>query len=617
MSKQRLYSALGLLLAAAVLAYHAIAYLPFLSDDALISFRYAQRLITGHGLTWTDGIAVEGYSNLLWVLAIAALGALGIDLITAARVLGFLAMCTAPLAVLLWNRHANGGRVQWLAWLTAVSFFVLSAPIAIWVVGGLEQPLLAALLSLALPGCLLLAESRTPQRKTALIAGACLALLALTRPDGPLFTVAACLGIALARLWRGQGPAPRVLIWLVALPAAAYLAQLAFRLGYYGEWVPNTALVKLTPSLPHFQGGLGYVAHAWQAHAPWAHAILAFLLGALLFLPRLRPRSLVLLLLGGTWLSYVAFIGGDIFPGWRHFVPLLVILMFGLDEAMRWLLGRFTGHPRATAAAWLVLLVLLQVGYVRQQWREPENLRARQERWEWDGKVLATTLKQAFAAEQPLLAVTAAGCLPYWSELPALDMLGLNDHFLARHPPADLGKGYLGHELGNGRYVLDRQPDLITFNVGSPTPSFRSGAELQTLPEFHARYTPVRILGTQPHHYVGTVFVARHSAKVGMRQNAAGELEVPAYLFSDHLHTVARIGPLGNLVIVISREQPARITLPFAIAQDRQPQVIAARGVQARLHSENGETQIELYTDLPGELEVHRVVLGGASATGL
>ncbi|MGB3965886.1 MAG: hypothetical protein WBO45_04080, partial [Planctomycetota bacterium] len=58
---------------------------PFFSDDAFISLRYAQRLLAGDGLTWTDGEAVEGYSNLLWVLATAGLGALGVDLVTAAR----------------------------------------------------------------------------------------------------------------------------------------------------------------------------------------------------------------------------------------------------------------------------------------------------------------------------------------------------------------------------------------------------------------------------------------------------------------------------------------------------------------------------------------------------
>ncbi len=43
-----------------VLLFHARRYMPFLSDDALISLRYAQRLVQGHGLTWTDGPACGG-----------------------------------------------------------------------------------------------------------------------------------------------------------------------------------------------------------------------------------------------------------------------------------------------------------------------------------------------------------------------------------------------------------------------------------------------------------------------------------------------------------------------------------------------------------------------------
>jgi len=68
------------LLAATVLIVHARSY-PFLTyDDAFISLRYAQRLLDGQGLSWTEGPPVEGYSNLLWVLACALLAALGVDL---------------------------------------------------------------------------------------------------------------------------------------------------------------------------------------------------------------------------------------------------------------------------------------------------------------------------------------------------------------------------------------------------------------------------------------------------------------------------------------------------------------------------------------------------------
>ena len=78
---------------------HCRHYWPFLSDDALISFRYAERLTQGDGLTWNDGERVEGYSNLLWVLLVAGLHRLGIDSLVASRLLGFAGAYGAILAV--------------------------------------------------------------------------------------------------------------------------------------------------------------------------------------------------------------------------------------------------------------------------------------------------------------------------------------------------------------------------------------------------------------------------------------------------------------------------------------------------------------------------------------
>src|SRR5690554_285805 len=134
----------------AVLAAHAWRFLPFLSDDALISLRYAQRLLDGDGLTWTDGERVEGYSNLLWVLASALLGATGLDLIDTVRILGVLGMGAAVAAV------AWAGR-GW-AGLPAAVLLALCAPMAAWTVGGLEQPLVAGLLAWALVLLLPLAD---------------------------------------------------------------------------------------------------------------------------------------------------------------------------------------------------------------------------------------------------------------------------------------------------------------------------------------------------------------------------------------------------------------------------------------------------------------------------
>ena len=49
-----------------------------LRDDAMVSMRYARNLALGHGLTWNaGGEAVEGYTNFLWTLWMAAIHLLG------------------------------------------------------------------------------------------------------------------------------------------------------------------------------------------------------------------------------------------------------------------------------------------------------------------------------------------------------------------------------------------------------------------------------------------------------------------------------------------------------------------------------------------------------------
>ena len=82
----------GLFLAA------CLAFIPFTTDDAFISFRYAENLLAGHGLVYNPGERVEGFSNLLWVLLIAALWGPGIDPVAASKVLGIL---SGLLAVVL------------------------------------------------------------------------------------------------------------------------------------------------------------------------------------------------------------------------------------------------------------------------------------------------------------------------------------------------------------------------------------------------------------------------------------------------------------------------------------------------------------------------------------
>ncbi len=554
-----------------LLVWHTTHYLPFIADDALISLRYADRLLAGHGLTWTDGQPVEGYSNLLWVLLAAGAGKLGLDLITAVRVLGYLSGAGVLSALAYaFPVTANGGRRaragqgllrRWLPLLVAQGGVVLAAPIAVWIVGGLESILVAALLTWAVVLLLRVAGENAWRARRALLPSLWLALLCVTRPDGPLFTAALCLAALLITRWRRDGWV--FALSLLVLPLLFFLGQLIFRLTYYGEWLPNTALVKLVPTGQRIGEGAAYLARGLLALAPVS--IVAAVFG-LRELARRNSRA-VAVLLGAPallWCVYLIVIGGDIFPAWRHLVPLVGLMALSVGrlsvevaDRLAAIESRIVLRRAGIVAAGLILFAFYGV----LQFTDDENRRAVSERWEWDGKQVGEMLATAFAGQQPLLATPVAGCLPYWSGLPTVDMLGLSDHYLPRHPPVDLGHGPLAHELGDGAYVLERNPDLVIFcsPYGRYRACYRSGVEMQEREAFFQRFTPVRFAPGDDPAVTCLVWINWQSERIGMRRQGSG-WTIPGYLFERPGETVCRLDGSGQPVVTVDQENGAGMT---------------------------------------------------------
>lgn len=505
----------------AVLLAHAATFLPFVCDDALISLRYAERLCQGHGLTWTDGERVEGYTNLLWVLLCAALHWLGLDLVTAARVLGAacMALLLAAFAVL---RPVRRGEA---AWPVAVAPLLLAAtpPLALWTFGGLEPPLTLALLAWSVLAGLALVRHPGPGR--ALWLGLPLALLVLARGDGPVFVI----GLALAAVWlrrrHGLSALGIAALWVLP-PLLAFAAQLGFRLAYYHDWLPNTAYVKVVPTLSRALSGV--IAYTLPAALAMGGAVILSGLGLVAARRRGEPRLPVMTLLPALlWSVHVSLIGGDYMVGWRHHLPTATLLLLLGTAAVPW----WTAAPRR----WR-LVPLLLLASAATQLLDFETRRARSEDWEWTGKAVGTMLREAFASRRPLVAVEAAGTVPFFSGLPALDLYGLNDRHIARQPahPGLL----IGHDHGDGIYALSRRPDLVVFGFYGATffgPSPSAEAMVRTL-DFLANYRPVVFATALPDPLRARLWV-RLDGKAGILRDDRG-IAVPAYLFGalDPLH---------------------------------------------------------------------------------
>ncbi len=516
---------------------HARSFLPFFADDSFISLQYSRRLLEGAGLTFADGEWVEGYSNLLWVLLVALGGLSGLDLVVTARLFGFLGMFLALSVIAI--RHWDD---EVLPTLGIAGFLAASGSMAIWAIGGLEQGLLAALLAIAFASAWRLLRDEPTLQQVA-IPGLALAGLCVTRPDGPLFAAALGLGILAARR---DLTALKTVAKLAVLPLAFVAAQLVFRVTYYGDWVPNTAHVKLGLGV---EEGLAWMtAGLWQHCALVAAAVVG--LGAC-FDPAARKRLILVApaLLG--WIAYVVAIGGDIFPGRRHLVPVVVLLAFPLGEGLRWAV------KRNRIVAWIGAVVLLG-GHAWMQHNDPENRRANRERWEWDCAVSGTLLAEAFGDADPLLAAGAAGCMPYFSGLNTIDLWGLNDRYLATHP-VKRQKNRLGHRMGDLTYVVDRQPDLLQFGGVKGDKALKSsmGRRFAADPRFVERYRVVTFEGRKPHKFRANLWV-RIEGPIGI-ERTEGRIEIPAFLLSERKYTVARLDKQGRLGIDVSPGKPAQI----------------------------------------------------------
>ena len=283
----------------------------FLCDDAFISFRYARNLLEGHGLVFNPGEYVEGYTNFLWVLELAALwGVLGIPPERAAPWLSV--ACTVGVVAVLgvWLARVPAVRHRWLVAWMAFGLLCTSATFAVWTSGGgLETRQFTLFMVLAVV-CLSLWRSG---RRGLVAASLSLALAAWTRPEG-LLTGLVCIGWFAAQTMVDAGrfrPDWRRLAWLAAPFVVLVAAHYVFRYAYYGEWLPNTYYAKHVR--PWYESGFRYL---------WAAALetgLYLLLPLAAVAARERWRShrdgafALPLLLMGVHMAYVMRIGGDHF----------------------------------------------------------------------------------------------------------------------------------------------------------------------------------------------------------------------------------------------------------------------------------------------------------------
>ena len=416
-------------------------------DDAYISYRYAENLVHGEGLVFNHGERVEGYSNFLYVLAVApAFWVTDRDGVYFFSVL--LNIFCALGALLLFNDHIRrslGARAA----LAGSLLFALCLPQWAAAASGLET-CLVLLISMAIWVCVERVVAN-PTRGNTLTLAVLTVLSLLARVDGFLIP-----GIAILYLFLKRRIRPAV-VCALALVAAQGLYELC-RLAYYGALLPTSYYVKVAGPI---------LARLSYAGVEFSNiAILEGLLPSLLILLLLAIESLHRLyrrlpefvcpfrfeiLFGPLWIAYWFYIGGD------HFWDRFLVILFPLGIFA--LLSCYERIPNPQMGVYgLVLLAALQV--MSPCLTDPRfDFRSKAfDSWIETGKFLGEKYPGR------TLAVAALGKMPFFSGLYAHDMMGLADPVIAHRPVAN-GLFAPGHLKFDPDYTLSRRPDLIADQI--------------------------------------------------------------------------------------------------------------------------------------------------------
>ena len=460
-------------------AAHFFSY----QDDAFIFFRYAENLSQHGTLEYNIGERVEGFSSPLWVLALAAMDAVGVNPVYGAGIVGTLLMLVT-LLLTVWDARRCGlpFPFTWLAPLGLVASFNFTC----WAVAGMDVPLFTCLLWAALVSY---RGALVAGRRPGLTCGLLLAAAGLARPEGAL-AVVVLGGAELVHAWRdrrlGWGAAARVLLPSLVAGAGLLLARWA----YYGDLLPNTFFAKGGASPEHTRLGLEYL-YGFVTQSPLALAVPLLLVG--LAMPRRRPwrvspAALPCVLLALLHAAHVVRVGGDFYDYFRYLVPLLPLL-YALGTSAAYTAIRsawevpasWTGRTRRRVrvlAGGGVLSLVLVLQYHPFQFREHHGFP-----WTLNCSKLGRVLAARF---QPgtSIALPHIGAVGYYSRLPVVDLLGLVDRDLARGPSGfsrlgwPLQRSDLGHEKFNVQHSLARRPQVVIFSRSYGSRPFTHGSEI-------------------------------------------------------------------------------------------------------------------------------------------
>lgn len=437
----------GYILLALALAAHIflVVQYDFTQDDAFITFRYAANYLNGHGLVYNIGEQVEGYTNFLWTILMILGGRLGLDFIDFSQILGVAFGLGSIILLFFMAQFVLSGLSNARRMIMAgASCLVLGTvySFAYWSVAGLETAAFTFMVISSLYFYM--------RRSVLFIPGAILATL--FRPEGGLVFVFVLLYEIISNKSFTRYAAIMLVTYIIFL-----LPHAAFKLTYYGSLFPNPFYAKTSFNIQQVINGLEYTGQFF-----W-HYLAAgiFIIPAVIFARRMsRPFRIIMLFLL-VYTFYITAIGGDVLKVHRFFVPLFPLFALAAVSG----LYEFFRKTKILVVFAVVSLLIWQLAVPRQH---VSTFLSKEKGLAYKMILLMNSL-QTHDKSNFSIAASTIGMVGYkLLEHNVIDMLGLTDSTIARHPeePVEGLESTWKEVHYNSGYLLSRKPDYILFSTG-------------------------------------------------------------------------------------------------------------------------------------------------------
>ncbi len=408
----------------------------FASDDAFITYKYAQNFFLGNGINFNSfGEKVEGYSNFLYVLLMTPGIAISQNYIYIYSTIVNTLLLLMAMVVFYKTLTLEIGEKYAL-----LGAFLVGLNPAIWanVTTGLETILI---LFIFVSIWYLTKKTRTGINILLIFIISTISML--SRVDGFIFPLILSIYFILNK-------EKKIALYLILYIFMFMGFYALLRYNYYGDVIANTYYAKVSGDIfQRIVAGYRYLYGNTVNNgiAFYLLFVILFILNKLLLnYKNIKYFISFELIFLGVWLPYMIYVGGDIYYE-RFLLPILLVGIYYFIKIL-------SNQKKIVAVILLSVAVVISFRVFLKDGRFAYQNKT-YDMWVNLGKFLNKS------PENYLLAVDAAGKIPYYSQLNTIDMLGLNNKKIGKMS-VEKRQFRVGHTKYNADYTLSKKPDIIT-----------------------------------------------------------------------------------------------------------------------------------------------------------